>query len=262
MLSWFSGKVVCPIPEPSRVWTERRMGWVMDRFGPERVRQARVILPTSDDFPDAYDGSEAAGERLFDRVCTYAGVERSRVHLAWVTGDDGRRDPAAGGPLLVGRDGTTSGAAGLYVSGGDVEHAELIAIDRRNLADPMQLVATAAHELCHVHLLGDGHVSPDEEDHEPLTDLLTVCLGLGIFGANASVQDRAWSHAQMSGWSVSKLGYLYQLTWAYALAVFAWVRGEAAPKWARHLRPDVRSVFRNASRYLDKHGPSERGLLE
>ena len=114
----------------------------------------------------------------------------------------------------------------------------------------MSLVATAAHELCHVHLLGDGRVPRDEEDHEPLTDLLTVCLGLGIFGANAAVRDSTWADGRMHGWSVSRAGYLQQPTWAYALALFAHYRDERRAAWAKHLRTDVRSAYRAAERYL------------
>jgi hypothetical protein len=259
MFGWFSS-AACPIPDESRAWVEQRMAWIMDRFGPDRVRQARIILPTEEFFPDRYDSSEEAGERLFDRVCTYAGVERSRVQLRWITSDAANPQDRQR-PLIVDRDGRTSGASGTY-QGGNWSNAEIITLDRRNLPDPMHLVATAAHELCHCHLLGDGHILRDEEDHEPLTDLLTIGLGLGIFGANASFNDRGWGEARMSGWSVSKLGYLYQPTWGYALALFAWVRGEERPKWARHLRPDVRRVFKTSAAYLAKRGVKERGLME
>jgi len=44
---------------------------------------------------------------------------------------------------------------------------------------------TALHELGHVLLLADGKISKDRKDHEHLTDLLTVWLGLGIFTANS-----------------------------------------------------------------------------
>jgi hypothetical protein len=256
MFGWWSTEK-CPVPDASREWVERRMAWVGQAFGMERLRRATVVLPTPEFFPDEYDGSEEAGERLFERVCGYAGVERSRVRLAWVDyGQDERRPP-----LVVDRRGNSSSASGTY-QGGDWAHAEVIAIDRRNLVEPIQLVATAAHELCHVHLLGDGHVLLEEEDHEPLTDLLTVCLGLGIFGANASVRDRGWTEGNMAGWSVGRLGYLGQDTWGYALALFAWVRGDGGAAWASHLRPDVRKVFKQASRYLDRQGVTERALLD
>jgi hypothetical protein len=118
----------------------------------------------------------------------------------------------------------------------------------------MVLVATMAHELCHVHLLGDGRISRTEEDHEPLTDLLTVFMGFGIFGANASFREKGWSDGRMYGWSAAKLGYLHQDTWGYAMAAFAHLRGERRPNWAKHLRPDVRRAFRQSEAYLDKFG--------
>jgi hypothetical protein len=258
MFGWWSSDK-CPLPDTSRAWVERRMAWVGQTFGTDRMRQAVVVTPTPEFFPDEYDGSTDAGDRLFGRVCDFAGVERSRVRLAWVDhgGGRGRRDQ----PVVVNEDGNTSTASGTYLAG-DWSRQEVITVDRHNLGNPMQLVATAAHELCHVHLLGDGHVSPDEPDHEPLTDLLTVCLGLGIFGANASVHDGGWSEGNMAGWSVGRLGYLGQTEWAYALSVFAWVRGEEQPAWSKHLRPDVRKAFRQGARYLARHGVSERSLLD
>jgi tetratricopeptide (TPR) repeat protein len=42
----------------------------------------------------------------------------------------------------------------------------------------------------------------------------------------------------------------------YALALFAWLRGEDRPEWARQLRPDVRGPFRKALAYLTKTGDS------
>lgn len=243
MFSWFTHK--CPVSEESRQWVDRRMRWIEEHFGSERVRRARIVLPTAEFFPDVYDHTEKAGERLFRRVCEYAGIEGSRVHLRWITGRPDERD----GALFIQSEG---GAAGTYQGAADA--SALITIDRANLRDPMKLVATAAHELCHVHLLGDGHISREEEDHEPLTDLLTIFLGLGIFGANVCVRDAGWSNGQWAGWSVSKLGYLQQSTWGYALAVFARMRGEERPAWAKHLRADVRNAFRASERYILRHG--------
>jgi hypothetical protein len=61
---------------------------------------------------------------------------------------------------------------------------------------PMSLVATIAQELGHVLLLADGRISRERQDHEPLTDLLTVFFGLGVFTANAAFEQsretRGW----------------------------------------------------------------------
>jgi hypothetical protein len=51
--------------------------WVDDSFirlatllGAERVLQATVILPAPEPSPDFYDGSEVAGQAVFQRVTT------------------------------------------------------------------------------------------------------------------------------------------------------------------------------------------------
>jgi hypothetical protein len=69
-------------------------------------------------------------------------------------------------------------------------------------------VATIAHELGHVILLGRGLMSPKTSDHEPMTDLLSVFLGLGIFNANSANRFKHYQDERRSGWSMQRLGYL------------------------------------------------------
>jgi hypothetical protein len=114
----------------------------------------------------------------------------------------------------------------------------------------MALVAVIAHELGHEILLGQKRISIDEPDHEPLTDLLTVFFGLGIFTANSTIQDRGWHSGGWSGWETSKMGYLDQPTLGYALAQFARVRAEHNPAWIKYIRPDVRAPMKQSFRFL------------
>ncbi len=86
------------------------------------------------------------------------------------------------------------------------------------------MVATLAHELGHIHLLGHGRISDDVEDHEPLTDLLTVFFGMGIFTANAVMYEQYWENGVLSGWSMGRRGYLGMPVYGYALARFARLR--------------------------------------
>src|SRR5207244_3098696 len=128
-------------------------------------------------------------------------------------------------------------------------------VDVGNLADPLALVATLAHELGHVLLLGQARISTQEEDHEPLTDLLTVFLGLGIFTANSVLQEKYWHAGAVSGWQIGRRGYLHMPEFGYALALFAWAREEADPPWSNELRADVHSAFVAGSRFLAETGP-------
>jgi hypothetical protein len=75
----------------------------------------------------------------------------------------------------------------------------VVAIDRANIGNPTALLAVIAHELGHVRLLGENRIPAGRPDSEPLTDLLTVYLGMGIFTANAAF---GFSHGPKS-WRTS-----------------------------------------------------------
>lgn len=124
----------------------------------------------------------------------------------------------------------------------------MIGIRDDRAAAPMALVATISHELGHVLLIGDGRVSAHREDHEPLTDLLTVFFGLGIFGANA-----AFEYSRDAGYArTARLGYLTEPMFGYALARYAWLRGERNPGWAGHLDTNPRTFLKRGLRFLER----------
>ena len=208
------------------------MAWLTDQFGRDRLRDADIILPTEDYFPDAYDATEDDVRAILDRVCGYMEVDPEKVSLHFYQD----RNPIA-----------ENRTAGVYQGG---EGVDKVWIEYANLADPLGLVATMAHELGQVLLLSLGKISPEEEDHEPLTDLLTVFLGLGVFTANSVIRE-SYEHAgAVSRWSMSRRGYLTMPMYGYALALFARERGEERPAWVKHLRPDVASAYTQASRFL------------
>lgn len=227
-----------PVTSEQKAWVDRRMDWLTQEFGESRLRAVRVIHPTPEFFPDPYHGKAEDLETMFRRVCEYMAVDSARIE-PYLYCDEG---PQLGPGLHIERE----RAAGLYHHG-DIAR---IGIEAAQLTDPMSLVATIAHELGHVLLLGDGRISREEADHEPLTDLLTVFLGMGIFGANACFRDSAWSAAGWHGWRTSKLGYLPQPVWGYALALFALRRNEPSPDWLKHLRPDIRAPFKASRHHL------------
>ena len=230
MLGWFSPS--CPLGTREKTWVERRMAWLAGRFGIERLRKARILLPTEEFFPDRYDADEASAQVYFDRMCGYMGVDPSTVELIVVADDD------------------MPGAAGLY----QMHERSEIYVARSQLTAPMELLSTYAHELAHELLLKGGHLTADESDHEFVTDILPVFLGAGIFLANATVKSKAWSEGTMHLFSISKQGYLSSITQGYALALFAFMRGEIRPSWQSHLRADAAGPLKSGLRYLSKTG--------
>jgi hypothetical protein len=232
MLGWLKPR--CPLDTGEKRWTEYRMRWLAGKLGLDRLVCCDVILPEHRFFPDPYNGTPDDAPRIFERVCGYMNLDPSRFDLH-VLPDD-----------------AIQGAVGLYHRG---ERPQII-LAHSQLADPERLVATIAHELAHDILLGGGLIKADEDDHEPLTDLVPVFLGLGLFTANAPVRDRNYSQNNMHYFKIDRQGYLSSRMLGYALALFAYVRGESRPSWARYLRPDAAEPLKDGLRFLLKTGDS------
>jgi hypothetical protein len=205
----FSPKL--PISEEDRQWVNEGFRRLEKLLGRRRMLDARVIAPTAEDFPDPYDKTTEAAEKLFSRVCDYMNVDRNEIEFEIFP--DETEALKAILPHWSGSAGKR--AAGLYIhameerSSGDSDNRRqaVVAIRSSQLKDPLALVATMAHELGHVILLGGGLMNPKPSDHEPLTDLLTVFLGLGIFTANSAGRFKqfrkigAWV-GPCSGWAI------------------------------------------------------------
>ena len=211
MWNLFRSKAACPIDPEPRAWVDERFRWLEAAFGRERMLGARVILPTEAFFPDPYAGRAEDVQVMMGRVAGYMGVDAGRLELV-IFSDEGRVPQMSVGPRVG------TGPAGVYFRGEDSDARATIGVAESQLADPVTLVATLAHEIGHELLLGEGRVSADEADHEPLTDLLTVFLGLGVFTGNSTVQDRGWSDGMWAGWHTRRLGYLDQRAFEAALA--------------------------------------------
>jgi hypothetical protein len=243
-MKWFTPK--CPVAPEDKAWIEESLLWLIEEFGSDALRNATVVLPTDEFFPDRFSEEEEDVRALVDRVCGYMGVDPERVELEFFTDEN-----AAPRPNLPFDEFSHSGVAGHYRKR---RGKFLINIESSQLTDPMFLVATCAHELGHVRLLGEGRVSANFEDHEPLTDLLTVFLGLGVFTANSVFRFRQWTDAFSQGWQAERRGYMTEEMFGYALALFAHARGERRPAWADHLQGNVTAYFKSGLRYLEKTG--------
>lgn len=238
-----------PVTEEERLWVDEGFRRLNRMLGSSRLENATVILPTDEFFPDPWDSSEAALTALFNRVCGYMGVNPSKVELETIPDSSELIQML---PAYSMRN--ENNPAGLHF-GGNADERPLVALRQSLLKDPLAAVATLAHELSHVILLDGGHLQREDEEMEPLTDLTTVYLGLGIFTANASRNFRKFQNDRMEGWSMSRLGYLPETVFGYALARFAQERGESEPEWSWHLSTNLRAWFRQSEKWLEKTLP-------
>lgn len=249
----FSPKL--PIGDDERQWVDEGFRRLEKLLGRRQMLDARVITPTAEDFPDPYDRTSTGSvEKLFCRVCHYMHVDRDGLEFEILPDEtDELREL-----LTHWRGSTGKQAAGLYLHAMEERVSEgdgraIVAIRSSQLKDPLCLVATIAHELGHVILLGQGLMSPKTSDHERMTDLLTVYLGLGIFNANSANRFRQYEDERRQGWSVQRLGYLAEESFGYALAKYSVERGEDKVEWEKHLSTNVRSYFNRSRRWLAKN---------
>ena len=278
-----------PVTEEERLWVDEGFGRLSRMLSSSRMHNAVVVLPTDEFFPDLWDGSEPALKALFRRVCGYVGVNPSKVEIQIEAAppilpegnEQDEASPASGMGAILGQvdlsvvpdtvissgtnelveempvfspRGWRNEAASRYIAGNG-EQRPIISVNRSLLSDTLTLVASLAHELGLVILLDGGHMQRDARDIEPLTDLLTVYLGLGVFTANASRIFRKYQPDGRRGWSMSRLGYLPETVFGYALARFAKERGEVQPAWTRYLSTNLNAWFRQSAAWLRKASP-------
>src|SRR5207248_523074 len=149
-----------------------------------------IILPTSEFFPDPWDGSPRAVRRMFHRVCRYMGVDPDAVQLELFHAPSKQvLDPLVGFTA-----GTWSGAEEPWQKGN-------IRVEKSGIDRPADLVGVMAHELAHQRLLGEGRADAGAYDNELLTDLTAVFHGFGVFLANNPRK----STGELSRWPGTKL---------------------------------------------------------
>lgn len=233
----------CPIDLKMRHWMESSFWWLSGQYDRDNIASKPILLPTPDHFPIRYDGSKKTLFQTAEIVAVQMEIDLGEVELDWYdqhvqefSGDFGHRmwTQAAEGESLAG---------GLYFEKDDLTGKYSILIEKNKLVSPEDLVATLAHEFSHIKLLGEGRI---EENDELLTDFNTVVFGLGVFNANSAF--REVKSYTMFGHNSS--GYLKQREWGYALALYAYFRGEHNPGWISHLTPNIRTDFKKSMTYI------------
>lgn len=241
----FGSRPRLPVTEEERLWVDEGFRRLSRMVGWSRTKNTPVVLPTDEFFPDPWEASETGVEAIFRRVCGYMKVPPHDVDLTLIPDDSELLD------LLPAYNHASDDPAG-QPFGGDEEERPLIAVRRSLVKDPLLLVATLAHELGHVILLDGGRLAREIEDMEPLTDLVTVYLGMGIFTANAARRFLQYQEDTRQGWSMERLGYLPETVYGYALARFARSRGESRPAWTAYLSTNLKTWFRQSAAWLER----------
>jgi hypothetical protein len=229
--SLFWSKAPCPVDLPYEAWTYLRLRWLLDRFGADRLLARDQFLP-SDSRYAALTREPFDVTNTFELVCDLMGVRAGAIAV--------EVHPETDMP----------NATGMYFPGS----SPAIWIVESHLNDREGAVATLAHEVAHHLLLGPGHLSGHEPDHEQVTDLLTACLGFGVFAANSTIRERTERVGHFSWWEMTQRGYLSAHIYGWVLAVVSWLKDPATENEIPHLRLDARESFSLGLKHLRKHG--------
>jgi len=230
-------------------WHLEAWRWMLKHFGGlARLEHSPVVLANAEFFPATEAQGEARAEHIFARVKHHAQMDDWPCALI--------AQPESG-PLRVGEiaslrrisSGPPLGTFAVEKGGGVT-----ISYDPGKINEPATLVATLAHELAHYQLATVREEFPGGHDmHEFATDLMTVYLGFGLFGANGAFNFRQFGDTFSHGWQTSGAGYLRERDWVFALAVFLTLRGEETAVLRPHLKPHLYSDLKTAAKHLARN---------
>jgi len=235
----------CPIDPETRLWMENAFLWLATQFGHDNIVTKTMLLPTTEHFPIRYDGSKESLTRTAEIIANQMEINIAEINLDTYeeniqefNGDFGNRIWTE-----VDKNSDEKMAAGLYFEKNEYGKYDIL-IEKMNLSDPENLVATIAHEFSHIKLLGEKRLDFNDEQ---LTDLTPVVFGLGIFNANSAFKERK----SFDSYGHNSLGYLKQREWGYALALYAYFRQEQHSDWTKYLTPNIKSDFKKSMDFIN-----------
>jgi hypothetical protein len=236
-------------------WIIECWQWLDETIPPDEDKpQPELILPSRKRFPETDKQGHERAVHYFDLVRSHCGM--SNWHCELVAQEE---RPEIGSSAVFG--GSVPGGAaplGTFQASGN---AAIITYDPAMLGDPIQLIATLAHELSHYLMLGRSAEPPGgAELLECATDLTTVYLGFGLFGANTAFNFRQHTDFDRQGWSFSRAGYLGEPEWCFANAVFMELLGVEEAEYADYAKASVFTQINKNRAYLKANPAILEGL--
>ena len=244
---FFSRKSKCPVDEERRQWIDKAFIWFIHKFSADNIKNRKVLTPQSSDFPFEFVGDEENAYEILDVIAPQMDLNVDDIEIDFYTEAEHeiKTGSAFRARIFLKQVEGEKYSSGLYWGKGE-DGKYHIGLETKRLNKPEQMIATLAHELSHIKLLGEGRI---KENNETLTDLTTIIFGLGIFGANAAFQFKNNSDS----WGYSRSGYLTQMDWGYALALYAYIRKEKTPDWINFLTLNVKSDFKQSEKFISEN---------
>ncbi len=243
MFNFFKKKTVCPVSEENRIWIEDSFLWLIKEFGINVIIDKQTLLPTPDFFPINFNNKQTLIEEVTKIVCNQMDIDFDKIHLCEYSDSIISTQSITGFPIYTEKHTDDFLTTGLFFDTDTKNDKFIVAVEKTCLSDTENLIATIAHELAHVKLLGEKKLDINDEY---LTDIFTAFYGLGIANANASF--KFYNHGDRF---YNKQGYLTQQEWGYVLGIYSYIKNEQSMNYLNYLSSSVRKDFTDALKFIE-----------
>lgn len=240
------GKPKPTVTPEDKDWIEEAFLWFEQQYGQDFLKKVIIIQPTKEFFPIDFRGTEEDAEQLTRMICDYMKIKNAKIDLHYFS--DKPLELTEGIVTTQSAEGSgfqNKNKLGTYSENGKNKYS--IGIELELLKNPIDLIATIAHELSHLTLLGEGRLEVNDEE---LTDINTIALGFGIFTANSIFQFQQFQGTSHQGWQTQRRGYIPEQVAAYCLALLTNYQQKDDSSWAHFLNKSVKKMYERNLKYI------------
>lgn len=212
---------------------------------------SELWLPIPEHFPAWEDAEVSRGtlsEHIFYLVKEQCGFNESTIFD--LVGAKTNKGELLQGGAMIKVSGNVACGTYQYEEKKYGQPTETITYDSDMEANPLQLIATFAHELSHaLHNRSREPIDIEPELYELFTDLTAVYLGYGVFLANS----RFDVSSNTLGWQTQGAGYLPERDLVFATALFMAIKKIPSEVALSHLKPRLGKMLHKAVKQLSEY---------
>lgn len=240
------GKQKPTVTPEDKKWIEDAFIWFEEQYGRDYLKSLRIIEPTKEFFDHQFTGTESDAEFALKKITEYMDIKGANIELYYFSEAPMEFEDEGIIATQNPEEAETKDNYALGKYSEDGLNKFEIGLELSQLKNPQSMIATLAHELSHMILLGEGRI--DENDEE-LTDLNCIALGFGIFTGNSVFSFQQWQGSSHQGWQANRQGYIPEEVAAYAIALFKCYQNNNSD-WHQHLNKSMSKLYKKNLTYL------------
>jgi hypothetical protein len=200
-------------------WQVDTFRWLVQEYGADTWKKRELLYPRNDLFPTEGSVNHDLASLLFEFVKEKSMMQKWETTLVaqYELQGDGELPPDV--PVSV----KTNEPQGTFIiirNDNDGTCAK-ITYNPSSLKNPVDFIATMAHELSHYLNWNKIDIMPGGGlFHEYATDMTAIYMGWGIFTLRASSRYEQYSEGGMQGHGYRRQGYLSPIECAFGLGLF------------------------------------------